>query len=43
MSKVCCGFGHRNVFENITERLYEAIHVAIEEDVYIFIQGNGRI
>ena len=43
MSKVCCGFGHRNVFENLTERLDEAIEIAIEEGcVYFYTGGMGE-
>ena len=40
MSKACCGFGHRNVFENLTERLDEAIQVAIEEGCVCFYTGG---
>lgn len=43
MGKECCGFGHREVFENLTERLDKAIQQAIEEGcVYFYTGGMGE-
>ncbi|MCQ4022837.1 SLOG family protein [Ruminococcus sp. zg-924] len=43
MSKACCGFGHREVFEDITERLDKAIQQAIEKEcVYFYTGGMGE-
>ena len=37
--KACCGFGHRQVFENITEQLESAINSAADQDCKIFYTG----
>jgi len=34
--KSCCGFGHRNVFENINGELDNAIETAIQQDCELF-------
>lgn len=39
MNKVCCGFGHRNVFENISDKLDQAIESAIQQGCEIFYTG----
>lgn len=39
MSKSCCGFGHRIVFENISDKLDEAIESAIQQGCEIFYTG----
>ena len=39
MSKVCCGFGHRDVFENITEKINSAVIDAAEQGCEIFYTG----
>ena len=39
MSKICCGFGHRNVFENIEGKLSEAILCAVENGCNLFYTG----
>lgn len=39
MSKVCCGFGHREVFENISERISSAVRTAAEQGCEIFYTG----
>lgn len=39
MSKLCCGFGHRIVFENISDKLDEAIESAIQQGCEIFYTG----
>ena len=38
-SKSCCGFGHREVFENITERINSAVREAAEQGCEIFYTG----
>ena len=37
--KACCGFGHRNVFENIGDRLDSAVEAAIQQGCEIFYTG----
>ena len=37
--KACCGFGHRNVFENIEDKLYTAVMNAAERGCEIFYTG----
>ena len=37
--KACCGFGHRQVFENITELLDKAVLEAAEQGCEIFYTG----
>ena len=37
--KACVGFGHRNVFESISERLDEAIESAIQQGCDVFYTG----
>ena len=37
--KACCGFGHRNVFENINEELDNAIETAIQQGCTVFYTG----
>lgn len=37
--KACCGFGHRNVFENISDRLDNAVGSAIQQGCEIFYTG----
>jgi len=37
--KSCCGFGHRNVFENINGELDNAIETAIQQDCELFYTG----
>ena len=39
MKKVCCGFGHRNVFENIEDKVYMAVLNAAEQGCEIFYTG----
>ena len=39
MKKACCGFGHRNVFENINGELDNAIETAIQQDCELFYTG----
>ena len=39
MKKACSGFGHRNVFENICDKLDEAIESAIQQGCEIFYTG----
>lgn len=38
--KVCCGFGHRKVFENISEKVYEAVLTAADQGCKIFYTGT---
>ena len=37
--KACCGFGHRNVFENISGQLDKAIVTAIQQGCELFYTG----
>ena len=37
--KTCCGFGHRQVFETITEQLDKAINYAADQGCRIFYTG----
>ena len=37
--KACCGFGHREVFANITEQLDKAVLKAAEQGCIIFYTG----
>lgn len=37
--KACCGFGHRQVFGNITKQLDKAISYAIDQGCKIFYTG----
>ena len=37
--KACCGFGHRNVFENIEDKLYTAVMSATEQGCEVFYTG----
>ena len=37
--KACCGFGHRNVFENISSKLDNAVEEAIAQGCEIFYTG----
>lgn len=39
MVRACCGFGHRNVFENISERLDSAVESAIQQRCELFYTG----
>lgn len=39
MRKSCCGFGHREVFENISEKVYSAVKEAAEQGCEIFYTG----
>ena len=39
MKKACCGFGHRNVFENIEDNLYTSVMSAAERGCEIFYTG----
>lgn len=40
MKRVCCGFGHREVFENITERINSAVKEAAEQGCNEFYTGG---
>lgn len=40
MSKACCGFGHREVFENISEKIYSAVRTAAEQGCETFYTGG---
>lgn len=43
MSKACCGFGHREVFEDISEKIYSAVKEAAEQGCDVFYTGgNGE-
>ena len=35
----CCGFGHREVLENISEKVYEAVLTAADQGCKIFYTG----
>lgn len=37
--KACCGFGHRNVFENISDRMDNAVESAIQQGCEVFYTG----
>ena len=37
--KACCGFGHRNVFENISSKLDNAVEEAIVQGCEMFYTG----
>lgn len=37
--KFCCGFGHRNVSENIEEKLLLAVHNAVQDGCEVFYTG----
>lgn len=37
--RACCGFGHRNVFENINVELDNAIETAIQQECELFYTG----
>lgn len=39
MKKACCGFGHRNIFERIEDKVYMAIINAAEQGCEIFYTG----
>ena len=39
MRKACCGFGHREVFENISEKIYSAVKDAAEQGCELFYTG----
>ncbi len=43
MTKCCCGFGHRNVFQPIDNRLHELVYEAIDMGCTTFYVGeNGE-
>ena len=37
--KACCSFGHRNVFDNISEKLDNAVEAAIQQGCEVFYTG----
>lgn len=37
--KACCGFGHRNVFENIVDRLDSVVEAVIQQGCDVFYSG----
>lgn len=37
--KACCGFGHREVFDNISGQIEEAVLAAIQDDCDVFYTG----
>ena len=37
--KACCGFGHREIFENITEKVVTAVKKAAEQGCRLFYTG----
>ena len=39
MEKACCGFGHREVFENLSDRISSAVRTAAEQGCEIFYTG----
>ena len=39
MKKACCGFGHRNVFEILSDKLDDAIESAVQQGCEIFYTG----
>lgn len=38
--KACCGFGHREIFEDISEKVYLAVEAAIDKGCDIFHTGD---
>ena len=40
MEKACCGFGHRDVYENISEKINSAVKEAAEQGCYVFYTGG---
>ena len=40
MHKICCAFGHRDVFEKIEEDVYRAVCVAVEKGCTEFMTGS---
>ena len=40
MAEACCGFGHRKVFEDISEKLNSAVKNAAEQGCEIFYTGG---
>lgn len=39
-NKTCCGFGHRQVFANLTEKLDTAVESAISDGIRTFLTGG---
>ncbi len=39
-NKICCGFGHREVFNNITTEMFERLTELIEEGFNVFYTGG---
>lgn len=39
MAKVCSGFGHRDIFQNIDDKIYECVNKAIETGCTLFYTG----
>ena len=39
IKKACCGFGHREVFEDITKKVYKTVLVAVEQGCEVFYTG----
>ena len=39
VKKACCGFGHRNIFENINVELDNAIETAVQQGCELFYTG----
>lgn len=39
MGKACCGFGHREVFDNVTVKLYSTVIKSIENGYDVFYTG----
>ena len=37
---ICCGFGHRNIYENISKQVGSAVAYAIEKGCTIFYTGS---
>ena len=37
--KACCGFGHREIFGNITEKVVSAVKKAVEQGCELFYTG----
>ena len=40
MAEACCGFGHRDVFENISEQLYNTLFQIAEQGCKTFYTGG---